>query len=267
MPVYTISELKEKASIRAFLEKDRGYAAYALGDLEPPYAEHATWHGALLDDELEGLALVYANLEPPALFLMGTNPAVSALLMHGVGPDEVYFTARPEQQPLLETWYTLLKPTAMYRMRVRKDNFKPLEESKFPIRKLGPGDLDDINAFFKLGAEADERIIAFTADQVRDGFFHGVYLEEKLIAAAGTHLVAKRARMAALGNVLTHPNFRGKGLGTATSNAVAAALFEEEGIESIVLNVAQDNKPAVKIYESLGFERVGPFIEGQAQRR
>jgi len=265
MPVYTISELKDKDSIRVFLERDKGYAAYALGDLEPPYDAHATWHGAHVDDELEGVALIYGGLEPPALFLMGGNPAVSALLMYGVGPNEVYFTARPEQQPLLEMWYTLTKPTAMYRMRVTKEKYKPGEESKFPIRRLGPDDLEDVNAFFELGAEADERIIAFTAQQVEDGFFHGIHLEEKLIAAAGTHLVAKQAKMGALGNVLTHPDYRGKGLGSATSNAVAAALFEE-GIETIVLNVAQDNQPALKIYEGLGFERVGPFVEGQAKR-
>jgi ribosomal protein S18 acetylase RimI-like enzyme len=266
MPLYSISELKDKAILRAYLEKDRGYAAYALGDLEPPYDEHATWYGAQLDGDLEGLALVYGNLEPPALFLMGGNPAISALLMYGVGPDEVYFNARPEQQPLLETWYTLLKPTAMYRLRLTKDKFKPSGEGKFPIQKLDESKLDDINNFFKLGEEEDERIIAFTPSQVRDGFFHGIYLEDKLIAVAGTHLVARQAGLAALGNVMTHPGYRGKGLGTATSNAVVAALFEE-GIETVVLNAAQDNKPALAIYESLGFERVGPFIEGQAKRR
>lgn len=266
MYYYNISELKDKASIRRFLEQDPGYAAYALGDLEPPYEQHATWFGAkAVGGALEALALVYGNLKPPALFLMGSNRAMSALLMHGVGPDEVYFNAKPGQQALLESWYTLLKPSAMLRMRLTQDKFKPSFEEKFPIQKLDPTRIDEINAFYKLGEEADERIIAFTPDQVRDGYFYGIYLEERLIAAAGTHLVAKEAKLAAIGNVLTHPNFRGKGLGTATSNAVVSALFEA-GIETIVLNVEQTNQPALAIYESLGFERVGPFVEGQARR-
>jgi ribosomal protein S18 acetylase RimI-like enzyme len=265
MPVYDIAELKDKPTIRQFLERDRGYAAYALGDLEPPYDKHATWFGAHLDGELEGLALIFDNLEPPALFLMGTSPSIGALMTHGVGPDEVYFNAQPEQQPLLETWYKLLKPTAMYRMQLTPERFRPATESKFPIQKLDASMLDEVNAFFKLGAEADERIIAFTGDQVRDGFFYGVRLEDQLIAVAGTHVVAKLAKLAAIGNVLTHPDYRGRGLGKATSDAVTAALFEA-GMETVVLNVAQDNQPAIKIYEALGFQRVGPFIEGQAIR-
>lgn len=265
MAVYDITELKDKSVIRAFLERDAGYAAYALGDLEPPYDRHATWTGAMLDDELAALALVFGDLEPPALFLMGTNPGISALLVHGVGPDEVYFTARPDQQPLLEDWYDLMKPDAMYRMRLRQEKYQPVEESKFPVVKLGPQHLTDLNAFFQMGAETDERIIAFSPNQVRDGYFHGVYLEETLIAAAGTHLVARQSKLAAIGNVLTHPEYRGKGLGSATSSAVTSALFEA-GIETIVLNVAQGNSPAIRIYQGLGFERVGPFIEGQARR-
>lgn len=265
MPVYDISELKDKTAIRRFLEQDSGYAAYALGDLEAPYEQHAHWFGAHLDGELAGLALLYSNLEPPALFLMGASPSIGALLMYGVGPDEVYFNAKPDQQSLLETWYRLLKPTAMYRMRLTQERFRPATDSKFPIQKLDTSLLDEINDFFKMGAEADERIIAFTADQVRDGFFYGIHLEERLIAVAGTHIVAKQAGLAAIGNVLTHPGYRGRGLGKATSSTVTQALFEA-GIETVVLNVAQDNPPAIAIYESLGFERVGPFVEGQAIR-
>jgi ribosomal protein S18 acetylase RimI-like enzyme len=265
MPVYSIIKLEDKNALRNFLEKDRGYAAYALGDLEAPYDQHATWFGARAIDNLEGLALIYGEVTPPMLFLMGSNPAISALLTHGVGPGEVYFNTQPDQQPLLETWYTLQEPTAMYRMQVTKAKFKPSLEAKFPIRKLDSSKIDEINNFFKLGAQPGERIIPFTAEQVKAGFFHGIYLEERLIGAAGTHMVAKQARLAALGNVMTHPGYRGKGLGKAVSNAVITALFEAN-IETVALSVAQDNKPAIAIYEALGFERSSPFIEGQARR-
>ena len=266
MAIFSIAEVDDKAQIRAFLETDRKYAAYALGDLEAPYAQKSKWYGATMDDALEGIALVYSGLEPAAFFLMGSDAAISAMLLHSVGPDEVYFNTRPEQQNLLETWYTVLKPTAMKRMQVTQSMFKPNAESKFPVRKLETSDLEQINALFKLDEAQGERVLALTADMVKDGFFYGIYLEENLIAAAGTHLVAKGARLAALGNVLTHPDYRSKGLGTATSNAVTAALLEA-GIETVVLNVAEDNQAAIKIYERLGYRESGSFVEGQATRR
>jgi len=78
---------------------------------------------------------------------------------------------------------------------------------------------------------------------------------------AGTHLVSYSYRVAAVGDVLTHPDQRRQGHATAVTNAVVAELLRQ-GIQDIVLNVKQANTGAIRIYERLGFAIHCPFLEG-----
>ena len=267
MPLYAISQVTDLEQIRAFLNTDRDYAAYALGDLEPPYDDHATWVAASRTGEIEGLALLYTSLDPVVLFLMGDRSAISALLMHGVGPREVFYTAKPDMESLLNTFYVLTQCVPMYRMRVTKRTFRVLEMNVRPQTSLlSTSHAQLIQDFIHESVIVDGRSVAFLPDMVDDGYYHGVFQNEKLIAVAGTHLVAHQSGLAAVGNVLVHPDHRGKGLGTLVSEAVTGALLND-GFDTVVLNVSQDNAAAIHIYHRLGFEIAGEFIEGAAVRR
>ena len=136
MPIFDIGQLADKSAISGFLRKNEWYAAYALADLEPPYEAHTTWYGAQTDGEVEGLAMIFDGLEPASLFLMGSEAALNALMMYEVGPEEVIFSVQPENQPVLDTWYSVLKPTPMFRLRLTKDRLMPVAESRFPLRTL-----------------------------------------------------------------------------------------------------------------------------------
>ncbi len=54
------------SSVRALLEADRAWCAFALADLAPPYCEHSEWHTGG-----RGLVLVYRGFDPPLLFASG----------------------------------------------------------------------------------------------------------------------------------------------------------------------------------------------------
>ena len=71
--------------------------------------------------------------------------------------------------------------------------------------------------------------------------------------------------VAAVGNIFTHPEFRGRGCATTITSAVVVELLSR-GMCDIVLNVNQKNETAIRIYERLGFERCCPFFEGVADR-
>lgn len=88
----------------------------------------------------------------------------------------------------------------------------------------------------------------------------------RLIAVAGTHLVSSTYGVAAVGNVFTHPDYRGRGYGAAATSAVVTELLAH-GIRDIVLNVGEDNAPALHPYERLGFELHCRFTEGPASPR
>ncbi len=108
------------------------------------------------------------------------------------------------------------------------------------------------------------RLTSFYASMVTDGVFFGVYKGEDLIAAAGTHLVARDEGAAAIGNVYVRRDRRGRGLGRAVT---AAVLHELAGIETVGLNVRADNDAAIRVYESLGFVRYCEFREALATAR
>jgi ribosomal protein S18 acetylase RimI-like enzyme len=272
MAVYAISEITDETQIRSFLRKDENYAAYALGDLDPPYSEHTVWIGAAQSGEIEGLALHYTRFDPAVLFLQGNNESVSALLEHGVGPDRIYFTSRPEHEALIHRCYDLHEVNLMYRMRVHGDVFispslKGVDDAT--PQRLAAEHAGALFALLKRAAIADGRPIhdiAFAPEMIEDGYYYGIFADEQLITAAGTHLIARQSRIAAVGNVVTDPSHRRQGFGKLVTSAVTQQLLHN-GFQMIVLNVQQSNKAAVATYLRLGYHITCEFIEGLAVRR
>ena len=65
------------ARIRAILESDRPWAAYALGDLSPGFVEHAEW---FVSDDESALLLLLHGFDQPILFALGERDRVVPLL-------------------------------------------------------------------------------------------------------------------------------------------------------------------------------------------
>lgn len=269
MSLYAISEIRSKALIHRFLMIDPDFAAYALGDLEEPYARHARWIGAAQSGDLEGLALIYSGLEPLALFLMGPNPAISALLLYGIGPTDVTLLAPTPSEPILRDYFHIEHAMRMDRMRVTNESFRSHTRlDAEDITPLGEGNIQDMLNLIIQAARHDARDlrdVAFEPEMVQTGSYVGIYQDDTLIAMAGTHLEARKVSVAAVGNVVVHPGQRGKGLGKAVSSAVTSALLES-GYERIVLNVRSDNLPAIRVYERLGYQKATDFIEAIGRR-
>ncbi len=266
---YVVSRLSNEARIRAYLLGDPDYAAYALADLEPPYAQHTAWFGAYRADVMGGLALVYSALKPSVLFLMGCPPAIGALL-RGAGPGRALILAPLEAEDEVRAAYHLEHGHQMRRMRVTATTFRPPEREAHPheVQPLSRRDMPAMLALIHEAARYDGREssdIALTPEMVEHGVYRGVREGGLLIAMAGTHIIARAARLAAVGNVVVHPAHRRRGLGRQVTQAVTSALLEG-GIERVVLNVRDDNNPAVQLYKQLGYKTVNSFIEALGVR-
>jgi len=268
--MWTTTRLTDKAAILSFLETDRGYAAYLIGDLEPALFADCTWAGATRTGRgdaqmgrVEALVLHYRGLDPAAFVLMGEPEGLRAILNHALAPERVYLTCRPERLDLTREFYTWDEITPMWRMVLSPAHFKPTWDvpDQAILAPLRPAHIAQINELFVLGGG-----LAFSPAQVELGVFYGVLDEGALVAVAGTHLVSPTYSVAAIGNVFTHPDYRRRGYGTLATSAVSAEL-RRRGIQTVVLNVAQENALALRIYEKLGFERYCPFLEGPATKR
>lgn len=256
--MWKTSQLGDKSQILAFLETDRLYAAYAIGDLEPALFAQSTWVGASAADRLQALVLFFRGLKIPALFLIGDTAGLRSILENALCPERAYLTCRPEHLVMTRDFYKWDEIIPMWRMVLRPADFKPVQVD---CLRLGREHVDQLTALFAPGSG-----IGYHPAQVESGVFYGLFVEDQLVAAAGTHLVSPTYGVAAVGNVYTHPDCRGRGYGTATTSAVVTELLRL-GLRDIVLNVSQSNAVAVRIYERLGFERYCDFLEGRAHAR
>ena len=254
-----VRPLSDKNEIVNFLETDRLYAGYALGDLEPALFEQCEWAGAECNGRLCGLTLVFKGLDPPALFLMGEPGALASTLRSASFPRRAYVTCQQHHLPAVQALYHTEAPTPMWRVSIQRDDFRPVythEVSALSIQHL--------DALMQLYGEVG--VDAFTPTQLANGVFYGVFVRRRLVAAAGTHLVSLTYGTAAVGNVCTDAAYRGRGYGTATTSAVVGELFRR-GLTDVILNVAQANATAIRIYERLGFTQYCPFLEMVADKK
>ncbi|MGB7540189.1 MAG: GNAT family N-acetyltransferase [Anaerolineales bacterium] len=251
--------ISDKKRILAFLESDRLYAAYAIGDLEPELFAQCAWAAAEEEGLLRALGLRFGGLQIPALFLMGEAEGVRILLRDALHPGRAEITCRAEHLPVVGEFYTWEgEPRSMWRMVLRRRDIPPGE---IACVRLDAGQAGQIRNLITLAG-----ISGFAAAQVEQGVFFGIYEGDRIVSVAGTHVVSRKGSVAGVGNIVTHPEFRGRGYGRAAVSAVVADLIRI-GIRDIVLNVRHDNAPALHLYEKLGFERSCAFHEGPASIR
>jgi ribosomal protein S18 acetylase RimI-like enzyme len=250
--------LTDLAAIRARLETDRPWAAYALTDLAPGFFEFSEWHA-----QATGLLLLYRAFETPVLVTVGAPEAIPALLDEIRDERRMYLSVRPEILPLIKARYAVEAETPMWRMVLEPAAFQAAPPSE--TVRLGWADLPALEQLYADGLPVGEAPDFFSAAMLEQGVFFGVREGLALTAAAGTHSCAWTESVGTVGNVYTRRDRRGRGLAGRVTGAVAAELLHL-GVRTIVLNVAQTKLAAVHVYERLGFKCYCPFYEGLASQ-
>ncbi len=248
--------LNDRRQLRAFLEQDRLLAAYALCDLEDREFGKTRWGGAFDADRLVALAVEYSGLTPQPLFVMGRPDGIEAVLRDVIRPRAAYVAALPESIPAVEATYRLDPGPQMVRMWVDRARFRPYPAD---VRRLHPIDIGELNRLYQLGFAS-----WLPSSAITDGVYYGIRANGRLVAAAGTHVISPQARIAVVGNVLTHVEYRGRGYATAVTGAVTAELLRS--CDQVVLNVRSDNPPALQAYRRLGYAEHARFEERLAHR-
>ncbi len=275
MRVFTLSNHDR---IRKFLLTDRFFADYALGDLDPAHFSFTEWFGAEEDGELRALVMLYNDLNPPIFFATGEARGIESILDRAVNLPQISLSIREEHLSSVEEYYRA-EPVPMLKMALVADDLTSLRgarrttkqspmakdeiASRFALAmtRLNVSHLPQLEALYACGGGD-----AFRRRSLELGVFYGVFDADHLISVAGTHIVSDNERIAALGNVMTHPAYRGQGLATAVTCAVCDELLDR-GIETIGLSVGRWNEAAIRVYEKIGFKRRVLFFEGRAIRR
>ena len=240
--------LTDKDEIRTILRRDPAWSLYALGDLAPPMFGKTQWFAP-------DLTLVLRDYGTAILFAMGPA-SVREALECVTGP--VHLQVQRAALDEVARHAAVSSARLMWRMTWTGDRLAT--PAPFTSR-LGARDVPALQALYADGQSSGESPDFFFPSMVADGVFHGIYEGMSLVAAAGTHLLAREEGIAALGNVYTRRDRRGRGLGRLATSAV---LGELAGVETVGLNVRADNDAALHLYESLGFARHCQFYEAMA---
>jgi ribosomal protein S18 acetylase RimI-like enzyme len=248
---------RDRGMLRRFLERDRLFAAYALADTDDREFGRTRWGVAFEDGAPVAVVMEYRGVSPQPLFMMGDPAGISAILRDVVRTRVAYASLRPEMVPAVRTRYRVEAPAPMVRMVVDRGTFRPVVGEAV---RLDQGDAWHLDRLYQLGLGAH-----LPPEAVASGVYYGVRRGTRLIAAAGTHVISPQVGIAAVGNVYTHREYRGQGLGRVVTSAVTAELLHE--CETVVLNVRADNPPALVAYRALGYRAAAEFEERLIRRR
>lgn len=259
-------------SVRRIEDRDRVHRAlrdhpvenaWLLGYLDGEWSEHSSWFGYSKDDQLETLVLVYDGLSRPGLFTAGWEGGIRPILRELGGELPERATAHIDSAHLeaVQIGYAAPRPLRrMMRMGLRRDDARLDAPSTVSVERLTHADTAEIMALY---AHWPDHF--FEPFQLESGFYFGVRDGDRLASIAGIHAVSERCGVAAIGNLVTHPDARGRGFAKACTATLLRDVFTR--VDLVTLDVEHGNEPAIRTYQHFGFNRYGDFFEGEIVRR
>jgi len=249
--------LQNKNEIEAFLRKNVPLHIYSIGDLDDFFWQDTEWHALKEGDEIQALALIYTRKSLPTLQALSEQPDPMRKLLRSISdilPDRFHAHLSPEVGEGLKERYKIESCGKHYRMMLNSKHL-PANIDYSQIIQLTDDDLSQMLQLYEdayPGNWFDPRML-----QTKQYF--GIRIGNKLVSVAGIHVYSERYKVAALGNIATHPDFRGQGFAQSVSAQLCRSLYEN--VDYIGLNVKADNAPAVALYETLGFEIAAHYSE------
>src|SRR5713226_7873556 len=256
--------LHSKEEIEKFLRRNTFLHLYSIGDLDDFFWPYTTWYAfkGNHDDpdhqKITQLVLLYSGLPLPTLLGITKEPTdeMYALLQSIIPLLPKRFSAHlsGDTATALANDYHAHSYGKHYKMALlNKARLAAIDISN--VVSLTVADLPEIEALYRASYPEN----CFDPRMLETGCYYGMRNGRDLVSIAGIHVYSPRYKVAALGNVTTHPDFRGQHLGTT----VCAKLCEEllRTVNHIGLNVQADNISAISCYKRLGFERIATYEE------
>lgn len=241
---YEIESLTDPSRIRPILQHNRAYAAYAIAQLDRQMFDDNEWYRS---SGPAGSALVLHSRSGlgRAMFAIGEAAALDAALSLHPGPRFAFGSLYPDHRRVVEKYFVMTRPQTMFRMSVTKDSFNVVPGE---ARRLRGVDVAAVNRIYSVeGGPA-----AYRPSHLEEGVYYGIEVDGRIVSVAGTHVVSRAEGVAVVGNVFTHPRYRGGGLATEVTSAVTQEVLDY--CDLVVLTVEEQNSPALNIYLKLGYE-------------
>ncbi len=266
-----VEVLKDRDLLRSFLTRDRVGNAYLLGDLDPAYLPFCDWFGHFNEDrQLDALILLYKGLSLPVVLTVGPPKEDEASrrglteifdAVHGQLPESFWVHTWEHHLGTLDAHFSAGHLNRMIRMGLSRENYRP-SNAEVRVRRLDHPDTAAIMALYRYYPDN-----FFEPYQLESGLYFGVDVDKGrgLAAIAGIHVFSQAYDIAAIGNLVTHPDHRRHGYATAVTTRLLDELFKS--VSLVTLNVQEGNMAAIGTYEKFGFTHHHIYHEGRVTRR
>ncbi len=231
----------DRERLAQLLQRDPHLHAYSLGDLDDFFWPYTTWY-----ERDEQVILVYHGGGFPTVLAFDRDTAALK--------DFIESTLFLLPQRFYAHISTGASPWPGGEAHLKMALTRPADTPALG-EPLTRADLDELTALYEAAYPGNW----FDPRMLDTGQYMGVRRDGRLIAVAGVHVWSPVYRVCALGNVTTHPDFRGMGFGRAVVAALCHRLHAT--VDHITLNVKADNHSAIAVYRSLGFTEVGHYDE------
>jgi len=240
--------IRDKGEIYRFLSKSPDLQLYLIGDLDDFFWPHTIWYAIYDKAEIQAIALLYTGMIPSTLLLFhDSDPYYAKGLLGSVK------TLLPERfnahlSPGLTEVFGKENIVADYghNFRMILDRI-PEAIGDNNIRRLMISDLQKMKELYAIAYPGNW----FDSRMVETGKYFGYFRNDMLAGVAGIHVYSSEYRIAALGNIATHPDYRGQKIAYKLTSVLCINLTKDADI--IGLNVKSDNASAIKCYENIGF--------------
>ena len=264
-----IELVRDRDRLERFLRRDTGLNLYSLADLDDAFWPRTTWYASCDDgDEIAALCMMFSGLEPSVLIgLSGEVDERVRSLLREVAPrlpDTLYAHLSPD---LVETAAECfqIETHGLHQKMLLHDAAALEGVDTSQVIPLDVSDLDELGTFYApLRAGGADGEYALEPYMLETGHYFGVRDATGLLSVGGVHVWSERYGVAAIGNVATRPDERGRGWVRRVTARICRSLIGT--VPDVGLNVQVSNTPAVRCYERLGFRRVADYREATLRR-
>ena len=251
----------DKKELLPFLSQNPELFIYLYGDLDDFFWPKTIWYALKSGDQIEALALLYVGMKTPTFLLFQEGDPEPALKLleeiQSFLPNQFYSHLSEPLQSFFNKDFRIHHPALHTKMALAQ-KAKPV--SDINIRFLTEEDLSAIYSLYQESYPGNW----FDPRMLETGKYLGYWQEDKLAGIAGIHVYSEEYQAAALGNITTHPDHRGKGIARKLTQELCFEL--QKTVRYIGLNVKADNAAAIKVYERIGFEKIGFYVESLMER-
>lgn len=230
---------------RQFLAQNPIANILPLGDFYSPLFRVSTLYSAIKDNRVIGVCSVYHAFPKPSVVLGAEMTEIKKALLERAlehVSDGFISLCQPDEIEIFKEYATLLH--LHFEQQMVANPPKQVKCGNIKVARVRKDELEQLDKFY-----VEHHSEVWTPLQFRVGPFYCVKQNGKIVSAAGVH--AMTPQIAQLGNIVTDEAYQNYGFATACTSTLAADVASKGRIMSLF--VRTENKPAIHVYEKLGF--------------